>query len=86
RILPEGCRATIVRGRWPVPPIFPLIQRRGNVGDEEMFRTFNMGLGLLLVLPGSRGDSAVAHLHRLGERASVVGSIAAGPRGVAIGG
>jgi phosphoribosylformylglycinamidine cyclo-ligase len=85
RILPEGCRATIVRGRWPVPPIFPLIQRRGRVDDAEMFRTFNMGVGILLVVPGALGDTAVAHLDRLGERASVVGGIAAGPRGVAIG-
>ncbi|HLW60848.1 MAG TPA: phosphoribosylformylglycinamidine cyclo-ligase [bacterium] len=86
RILPQGCRATIVRGRWSVPPIFPLIQRRGRVDDAEMFRTFNMGLGMLLVVPGAMGDAAAAHLDRLGERASVVGGIAAGPRGVAIGG
>lgn len=84
RILPEGCRARINRGRWPVSPLFSLIQRRGKVADEEMFRTFNMGLGLLLVVPHRDADSAVAHLERSGERAWNVGSVLAGPRGVEI--
>jgi len=82
RILPEGCRAVLTRGRWPVPQLFALIQKRGRVADDEMFRTFNMGLGLLLVVPTPQAESAVAHVAQAGERAWVVGEIAAGPRGV----
>ncbi len=84
RILPEGCRAIVTRGRWPVPPIFALIQKRGRVPDDEMFRTFNMGLGLLLVVPPSDAAAAAVALERAGERARVVGEITAGGRGVEI--
>ncbi|HMQ03542.1 MAG TPA: phosphoribosylformylglycinamidine cyclo-ligase [Pyrinomonadaceae bacterium] len=49
RILPEGVGVEINRGRWPEPPIFGLLQRLGNVTDEEMFRTFNMGIGMIVV-------------------------------------
>jgi phosphoribosylformylglycinamidine cyclo-ligase len=51
RILPEGLGAVVQAGTWPVPPIFKLIQRLGAVEDREMFRVFNMGLGMLAVLP-----------------------------------
>ncbi len=49
RILPEGLAARIGRGTWKVPPIFTLIQREGNVSDDEMYHVFNMGLGMILV-------------------------------------
>jgi phosphoribosylformylglycinamidine cyclo-ligase len=84
RILPEGCRAVLSRKRWPVPPVFLVIQRRGRVTDEEMFRTFNMGLGLVLIVPPGSADTAVRLLERAGERAWMVGDIIAGPRGVDI--
>ena len=84
RILPEGCHASLRRGRWPVPPLFALIQRRGRIADAEMFQTFNMGLGLLLVVPGSHASAAVAHLGRTGEQAWVVGEITAGAHTVEI--
>jgi phosphoribosylformylglycinamidine cyclo-ligase len=84
RILPEGCRAVVTRGRWPVPPVFELIQKRGRVADDEMFGTFNMGLGLLLVVPAGEGERVVAHLARLGERPWIVGEITSGLRGVEI--
>jgi phosphoribosylformylglycinamidine cyclo-ligase len=67
-----------------VSPLFAMIQRRGNVAEEEMFRTFNMGLGLLLVVRERDADTAVADLERSGERAWVVGRIIAGSRGVEI--
>jgi phosphoribosylformylglycinamidine cyclo-ligase len=84
RILPEACRAVLWRKRWPVPPVFLLIQRRGRVTDEEMFRTFNMGLGLVLIVPPGSADATVRQLERAGERAWMVGEIIAGPRGVDI--
>jgi phosphoribosylformylglycinamidine cyclo-ligase len=82
RVLPDGCRARIVKSRWPVPPLFALIQKRGEISDDEMFRTFNMGLGLLLVVPAAQAGAAVERLHCAGERAWPVGVITAGPRGV----
>jgi len=85
RILPSGCGARLGRGRWPIPPLFTLIQKRGKIADDEMFRTFNMGLGLLLVVRGSESASAVARLEAAGERAWIVGRIVAGARGVEIG-
>jgi len=84
RILPDGCRAVLARGRWPVPPIFTVIQRRGRVADEEMFRTFNMGVGIVLVVPPGSSDTAMRLLERAGERAWVIGEIVSGPRGVDI--
>src|SRR5207249_6981181 len=50
RVLPEGCRAVITRRAWTPPPIFGLIQSRGNVAEDELFRVFNMGVGLVLVV------------------------------------
>jgi phosphoribosylformylglycinamidine cyclo-ligase len=82
RILPDGCRAVLSRSRWPVPPIFAVIQRRGRISDEEMFTAFNMGLGLVLIVPSGSSGIAVRLLERAGERAWVVGEIAPGPRGV----
>ena len=82
RILPAGCRALVVRGSWRVPPLFDLIQEHGKVAVGEMFRTFNMGLGLLLVVRGGDGRAAVTRLQHLGERAWIVGRVVAGPRGV----
>jgi phosphoribosylformylglycinamidine cyclo-ligase len=84
RVLPDGCRAVLVRGRWPVPPIFTVIQRRGRITDEEMFRTFNMGLGMVVIVPPGSSDTAVRLLERAGERAWVVGEIRSGTRGVDI--
>ncbi|MBE3110974.1 MAG: phosphoribosylformylglycinamidine cyclo-ligase, partial [Acidobacteria bacterium] len=53
RILPEGLAARLGRGAWKVPPIFTLIQREGNVSDDEMYHVFNMGLGMVLVCAAS---------------------------------
>jgi phosphoribosylformylglycinamidine cyclo-ligase len=50
RILPPGIGATIDRGSWPMPPVFPWLQKLGEVDDEEMYRVFNMGIGLALVV------------------------------------
>jgi phosphoribosylformylglycinamidine cyclo-ligase len=58
RALPEGLGAEIQRGTWPVPPIFPYLQRLGQIPEEEMFRVFNMGLGLILVLPEAEARRA----------------------------
>jgi phosphoribosylformylglycinamidine cyclo-ligase len=78
RVLPEGLGARIVRGSWDVPPLFRLIQKGGRVSDEEMARTFNMGVGMVVVVsPGDLHD--VEHsLERRGETSFVIGSVVAG--------
>ena len=80
RILPEGLAALFRRGSWPVPPIFTLIQRHGNVAEDEMYRVFNMGLGMVLVC--APGD--VDEVKRLLPEVMLVGQVSrqSGPQRV----
>ena len=57
RVLPDGLAARIDRAAWPAPPIFDLIQREGGIDEAEMFRTFNMGLGLVLAVDPADVDT-----------------------------
>jgi phosphoribosylformylglycinamidine cyclo-ligase len=82
RILPPGCAAVIERDRWTPAPIFRLIQARGHLPDDEMYRTFNMGLGLMLVVAAEEADAVRAAAEALGEGAVMVGRIASGEPGV----
>lgn len=82
RVLPEGRRAVITRKAWTPPPIFGLIQSCGHVGDDEMFRVFNMGVGLVFVVPPDRADTALRLAAAPGDRAFRIGVIEQGERGV----
>jgi phosphoribosylformylglycinamidine cyclo-ligase len=82
RVLPAGRRARITSSAWPVPPIFPAIQRAASVDDAEMRRTFNMGLGFLLVVAADDVAAATRRLETAGERVYQVGEIVAGDPGV----
>ncbi len=82
RVLPEGARAVIDRSAWSVPPVFRVIQEAGQVDEVEMRRTFNMGLGYLLVVRPRDAAPAAAHLRAAGEQVFEVGEIRAGARGV----
>jgi phosphoribosylformylglycinamidine cyclo-ligase len=73
RVLPDGATAVIERSTWTVPPVFELVRRSGDVDDAEMFRTFNMGIGLIAVVPDA--GAAVKAVEAAGERAVVIGSI-----------
>jgi phosphoribosylformylglycinamidine cyclo-ligase len=84
RILPGGVSVRIARGSWPVLPIFRLIQREGHISDRDMFRTFNMGIGMVIVVAAEHADEAVAELARLGEQAYRIGEVVAGDGGVAL--
>ncbi len=82
RVLPEGCRALIRRSAWPVPPVFQTLQRAGRVAEREMFRTFNMGIGFVLVVPPAEG-AVIAAVTALGDLGAFeLGEIVAGERGV----
>ncbi len=82
RVLPRGVAAVIEMGSWQVPPIFEHLQQLGNVPQEEMFRTFNMGLGMLLIVPSKKFKKAQTVLERAGEKAFTVGRIVKGDRKV----
>jgi phosphoribosylformylglycinamidine cyclo-ligase len=83
RILPEGMSAVIDRSRWDVPAIFQWLQRTGNVPDEDMLRTFNMGIGLIIACEEAQADRLMADLGRTGEPAGVrIGRVVAGSRNV----
>jgi phosphoribosylformylglycinamidine cyclo-ligase len=81
RIFPTGVSAVIQRGTWHEPPIFSLIKQRGDVSDDEMFRAFNMGLGMLAIVPQEHFEQTLATLPGDAYR---VGEIVSGDRGVTI--
>jgi phosphoribosylformylglycinamidine cyclo-ligase len=82
RVLPKGTSAIVEYGTWPVPPIFEHLQRLGNVDKEEMLRTFNMGLGMLVVVPAKKFKKAQTLLERASEKFYSVGRIVKGERKV----
>lgn len=82
RVLPEGRQAVIDPKAWPVPPIFGAIQQAAGVDDAEMRRTFNMGVGFLVVVASADAARARDLLEKAGERVYEVGEIVAGARGV----
>ena len=75
RILPAHCEMLINRGSWPVPEIFPVIQRSGQVDQEEMYRVFNMGIGMVVIVPPQNVDQVLSHIQELGEAAHVIGEV-----------
>ncbi len=74
RTLPEGVSFTLDRHSWTVPPLFQWLQRAGQIDDAEMFRAFNMGVGLILVCSSADADSVLSALHASGEPAWRLGS------------
>jgi phosphoribosylformylglycinamidine cyclo-ligase len=84
RILPEGCAVEIVEGSWPVPPVFRLLQRMGEIEPREMYRTFNMGIGMMVIVAASDVSTVREHLQRLGEPGYEIGRVIVGAREVII--
>jgi phosphoribosylformylglycinamidine cyclo-ligase len=82
RVLPHGCRARLVRSSWSPPPVFETLRRAGRVEDAEMFRTFNMGIGYVVIVPSAAADAAARTLSGAGEHVSRIGEIVPGERGV----
>jgi phosphoribosylformylglycinamidine cyclo-ligase len=84
RILPDGCSVEIKEGEWPVLPVFKLLQRLGNLDQTEMYRTFNMGIGMIIITDELDGDSVLDHFDRLNETCYTIGRVAEGDRKVII--
>ena len=77
RVLPKSCQAVIRRQSWPRPPIFHFLKEQGNIPEEEMLRTFNNGIGLVLVVDEPQVEDVLLRLQGLGEPAFVIGEITA---------
>ena len=78
RCIPDGLCAKIEKKTLRIPPIFPLLARMGGISERDMFNTFNMGTGMVLVAAKDSADKALAALHSLGQEAGVIGEIVLG--------
>ncbi len=84
RMLPEGVYAQVEKNSYPVPAIFRLLQEKGKLEEKMMYNTYNMGLGMILVLDAADADRAIELLKGAGEKAYVAGSIKSGEKGVVL--
>lgn len=78
RMLPDHVNVDIEYGSWPILPIFELMQRKGSISNRDMFTTFNMGIGLVLVVKAEDAEKAVGFLKGQGEEAYIIGKVTAG--------
>ncbi len=78
RMLPKGTQALIRKGTWEVPPIFQLIRKKAGVDDNEMYRDFNMGIGMILVVPAKQSEAVMKKASKLGEKAYLIGEVVKG--------
>jgi phosphoribosylformylglycinamidine cyclo-ligase len=84
RVVPEGLGVRVRAGSWPIPRIFKMIQERGGVPDREIFRTLNMGIGMVAVVAARDAEQALGLFAVQGQRAFVIGEVVPGPREVTI--
>ena len=84
RMLPEGARAVVKKDSYEVPAIFRLLANEGNIAEEMMYNTYNMGIGMMLALDPKDAEKAIEALKAVGEEAYVVGSVEEGEKGVTL--
>ncbi|MCR8644543.1 phosphoribosylformylglycinamidine cyclo-ligase [Paenibacillus sp. N1-5-1-14] len=80
RVLPVGVNVDIEYGSWPILPIFELMQREGNITNRDMFTTFNMGIGMIIIVPAEEADEAIRIAAEQGEVAYKIGQVTTGDR------
>ncbi|MBM0067548.1 phosphoribosylformylglycinamidine cyclo-ligase [Alkalicoccobacillus gibsonii] len=85
RMLPAGTKVEIDNGSWPIPAIFNVLKREGELSEKDLFSTFNMGIGMMLVVPEEEHLDVIRTLEAEGEQAYIIGRVTEG-EGVAIGG
>jgi phosphoribosylformylglycinamidine cyclo-ligase len=76
RVFPPGCKAVIQKGTWTIPPVFRVLQEMGKIEEKEMYRTFNNGIGMVLVVPAKGLDRILDRLLALKEKPYWIGEIA----------
>ncbi len=84
RVLPEGCSVRIKKGTWPVPEIFKVIQKKGKIEEDEMYKVLNMGIGMVLIVSKYYASSIMKKLKHLKEEPFVIGKVIKGNRKVEI--
>lgn len=84
RMLPEGVRAVVKKDAYEIPAIFRLIQKKGNIAEEMMYNTFNMGMGMVLAVDAKDADKTVEAIIKEGEQAFIAGQVEAGEKGVSL--
>lgn len=84
RVLPSECQVVIERLSWVVPPLFGFIQDKGGIETTEMHKTFNMGIGLVLIVPRQHSISIIDRLTELGEHACMIGEVHTGAKEVMV--
>jgi len=75
RVIPKGCKAIVHRKTWDIPPIFSFLKEKGEISEEEMLRTFNNGIGMILIIRPKEVEDVLARLHSLGEKAFIIGEV-----------
>ena len=80
RMLPDGVKAVVKKDSYEVPAIFKLLQKTGNIEEQMMYNTFNMGLGMVLAVQADDVDATIAVLEKVGDKAYVVGHVEAGDK------
>lgn len=78
RVLPKGVNVEVDYGSWPIQPIFSLLQQQGNVSNRDMFTTFNMGIGLVIVVAADQAEAALSSLRAAGEHPYTIGRVTEG--------
>ena len=84
RMLPDGVRAVVKKDSYPVLPIFKMLQEEGNITEEMMYNTFNMGLGMILAVDPADVDKTMEAIKAAGDQPYVIGHIEAGEKGVTL--
>jgi phosphoribosylformylglycinamidine cyclo-ligase len=75
RVIPDACDVVIYSKSWEIPPVFQFLKQAGNISDEEMFRTFNNGIGMIAVVPEKAVDEIILRLKALDEKCYLIGKI-----------
>jgi phosphoribosylformylglycinamidine cyclo-ligase len=75
RVVPKGCKAIVQKGAWEILPIFSFLKEKGRISEEEMLRTFNNGIGMILIVRSKEVEDILARLHTLGEKAFIIGEV-----------
>ena len=75
RVLPAGTKAVIDKGAWPRPPVFQWLQQAGNVAEDEMWRVFNCGIGMVVLVAAAHASAAAEQLRRAGETVYEIGAV-----------
>jgi phosphoribosylformylglycinamidine cyclo-ligase len=84
RMLPDGLEVCLQRHRWPRPAVFEWLARVGAIDESNMYRTFNCGIGMVVIVPAARASEALQLLGREGEQALLIGEVRQGDRGAVI--